>query len=77
MKEFGIQYTGNGDSPFVSVGHNAIFKGPDGRDWVTCHYQRKNEPPKLGYDPIEIKNGVVTSPTNGPSCTPQIINIIK
>jgi len=70
-EKFNMEYTGNRESPFVSVGHNSIFKGPDGRDWITCHYQRDNEAPKLGFDPLEIKNGVVSSPTNGPTYTLQ------
>ncbi len=73
--KFEMEYTGDKNSPLTSVGHNATFKGPDGRDWITCHYQRNGENPKFGYDPIEIKNGVVTSPTGGPTHTPQTIKI--
>mgnify|MGYP002655134218 CR=1 FL=1 len=24
--------------PYVEVGHNAVFEGPDGKDWICCHY---------------------------------------
>ena len=32
----GLLYEDTPD-PFVEVGHNAVFEGPDGRDWLCCH----------------------------------------
>ena len=26
-------------SPYIGAGHNTIFKGPDGRDWICAHYE--------------------------------------
>lgn len=26
------------EDPYVEVGHNAVFEGPDGKDWICCHY---------------------------------------
>ncbi len=67
----GMPYTGNPDSPLTRVGHNAIFTGPDGRDWLTCHYQEKGGRESLGFDPIWIEDGQVRS--NGPTCTEQVV----
>jgi len=67
----GVEYSGDPASPYIAVGHNAIFKGPDGRDWITCHYQVKDEIPKLGFDPIDIKDGKITGV--GPTYTPQSV----
>jgi len=33
----GLAYTGDEQSPFNQVGHNQVFKGPDGRLWLSCH----------------------------------------
>lgn len=57
---------------FQHVGHNEIFIGPDGRYWLSCHGIAGNQPPLLVIDPIEIKDGVVTSV--GPTFTRQTIN---
>ena len=32
-------FTGDPNSPYLGCGHNTIFKGPDGRDWICCHYE--------------------------------------
>lgn len=32
-----IQYKDTND-PYVEVGHNAVLEGPDGKDWICCHY---------------------------------------
>ncbi len=58
-------------SPYIAVGHNAIFTGPDGGDWLVCHYQERNGAESLGFDPVEIAEGRVTS--RGPSYTRQQI----
>jgi xylan 1,4-beta-xylosidase len=37
-------FDGDPNSPYLGVGHNTVFKGPDGRDWMCAHYE-------LPYDP--------------------------
>lgn len=66
-----VKYTGKPGSPYVGCGHGAIFTGPDGRDWLSCHYQEKGRPESLGFDPIWIENGVLR--TNGPTHTEQTV----
>ena len=55
------------DHPFRDLGHNQVFKGPDGRYWSSCHAYVKGGDDKYGallvMDPLEFKNGVITSPT--------------
>ncbi|MCD6378044.1 MAG: family 43 glycosylhydrolase [Planctomycetes bacterium] len=73
-EKFGGKFTGNPPGcPYVAAGHNAIFTGPDGRDWLVCHYQEKGKPETLGFDPIWIENGIIK--TNGPTWTEQIITV--
>ena len=45
--------------------------GPDGRDWIVCHYQERDKEPTLGFDPIWFENGVIK--TNGPTYTEQTV----
>lgn len=48
--------TPDGTSPFVQVGHNQVFTGPDGRLWLSCHGNTREdrEVPMLVIDPIEF-----------------------
>lgn len=70
----GFQWTGNPANPFNQVGHNAIFKGPDGRYWLSCHgITNNNESPTLVIDPIQIENGKVQP--KEPTHTPQQLKI--
>ncbi|WP_262249781.1 glycoside hydrolase family 43 protein [Parapedobacter soli] len=71
-KENGFEWQGNPENPFRGVGHNQIFKGPDGRYWLSCHGVAKERPPLLVIDPIWFDdNGNVQS--NGPTYTLQSI----
>jgi len=76
-KKNGFEYTGDVNNPFNQVGHNAIFKGPDGKFWLSCHGimdSKKDEQPFLVMDPIWFdENGKVKS--NGPTYTEQKIKI--
>jgi len=77
-KEMGVEYTGDPNSPYYGVGHCTIFTGPDGRDWICAHHHMKGCGHKdsdihLGFDPIWIEDGVIK--TNGPTYTPQVIDI--
>ena len=70
--ERSMAFTGDPNSPYVGVGHNAVFTGPDGGDWLVCHYQEKDREESLGFDPIRIEGGLVKS--NGPSYVEQIVD---
>jgi xylan 1,4-beta-xylosidase len=65
------------DHPYREVGHNQVFKGPDGRYWTSCHAYVKGGDDKFGallvYDPLEFRNGVITSPA--PTWTTQAVRI--
>jgi beta-xylosidase len=68
--------------PYCETGHNAIFEGPDGKLWSSCHYifykgqtnyndELKAPKPQLGIEPVYFKNGVFK--IAGPSWTKQTI----
>ena len=65
------------DHPFREIGHNQIFKGPDGRYWSSCHAYVKGGDDRFGalliYDPLDFDNGLVTSPS--PTWTTQAVKI--
>lgn len=70
----GFVWQGDVQSPFNQVGHNEIFKGPDGRYWISCHGITIDAPerPSLVIDPIWFDEcGNVRS--EGPTYTPQTI----
>ncbi len=71
--------------PYCEAAHNALFIGPDGNLWSSCHYTMYDkrpypysqtfEPwellPQLGYEPVYFKNGRFY--INGPTFTEQVI----
>jgi len=71
--------------PYQETGHNALFIGPDGQLWNSCHYfmfQKRPYPysqtfkawektPQLGIEPVSFKDGLFY--INGPTWTEQII----
>jgi beta-xylosidase len=69
----GFKYEGNDNNPFYAVGHNEIFKGVDGRLWLSCHGQSKNNnTPFLVIDPLDFDaEGLIK--TKEPSYTLQRI----
>ncbi len=70
----GFEWTGDPNSIFDQVGHNAIFKGPDGRLWISCHGLVEGKTPMLVIDPVWFeKDGSVKS--KGPTYTKQIVSI--
>jgi beta-xylosidase len=73
----GFEYTGDPKNPFNQVGHNAIFRGPDGRYWLSCHgikASKTDEQPFLVIDPIWFdEQGRVKS--NGPTYTEQRVKL--
>ncbi|KMT66836.1 glycoside hydrolase family 43 protein [Catenovulum maritimum] len=73
-EERGFKYTGDVNSPFNHVGHNAIFRGPDGRLWLSCHGIAHGKSPFLVMDPIWIdEDGALKS--DGPTYTKQTIKL--
>ena len=72
--------------PFVEVGHNAVFEGPDGKDWLCCHYflegkqpvpgspipEYHDAAPQLGIEPLDLSHGKFS--VNGPTWTEQTVN---
>jgi beta-xylosidase len=79
-----IQFEDTRD-PFVETGHCAIFEGPDGKDWVCCHYLLEgkqiasSEPvieyadtaPHLAIEPLDFRDGLFR--VNGPTWTEQVV----
>ncbi|WP_278353589.1 glycoside hydrolase family 43 protein [Chryseobacterium gleum] len=79
-----LEFTDTED-PYQETGHNALFIGPDGNLWNSCHYfmydKRPNpysqtfEPwelgPQMGIEPVHYKNGIFY--INGPTWTQQVI----
>ncbi|WP_171972449.1 glycoside hydrolase family 43 protein [Mucilaginibacter polytrichastri] len=69
--------------PYAETGHNAIFEGPDGKLWSSCHYifykgqkfpglNEMEEPkPQLGIEPLYFRNGLFA--IDGPTWTEQTI----
>lgn len=71
--------------PFVEVGHNAVFEGPDGTDWICCHYflegshiisteptiQYGDSHEQLGIEPLRFQNNCWS--VAGPTWTEQTI----
>lgn len=70
----GFEWSGDPENPFNQVGHNEIFKGPDGRLWLSCHGITEVGVPFLVIDPIWFdEQGNVKS--SGPTYTKQTITI--
>ncbi len=73
------------EDPYCETGHNALFIGPDGNIWSSCHYmgyeqrpypycqelQDWEKMPQMGYEPVYYENGRFY--INGPTWTEQII----
>ncbi|MEO7767899.1 MAG: family 43 glycosylhydrolase, partial [Ferruginibacter sp.] len=74
------------EDPYQETGHNALFVGPDGQLWNSCHYfmyekrpypySQTFEPwektPQMGIEPVDYKDGRFF--IKGPTWTEQIIN---
>ncbi|MCB0743516.1 MAG: family 43 glycosylhydrolase [Ignavibacteriae bacterium] len=73
------------EDPYCETGHNALFEGPDGKLWCSCHYmmyEKRPYPysqtfesweltPQMGYEPVYYKNGMFY--IKGPTWTKQTI----
>jgi xylan 1,4-beta-xylosidase len=62
-------------SPYVTLGHNQIFKGPDGNFWTSCHAYTDAGKAWMIMDPIWFEDGKVK--TNAPTFTPQTVPVDK
>jgi len=67
------------EDPYQETGHNALFTGPDGKLWSSCHYfmyEKRPYPysqtfeewekvPQMGFEPVYYENGrfYIKSPT--------------
>jgi xylan 1,4-beta-xylosidase len=81
-----LKFTDTQD-PYQETGHNALFIGPDGNLWTSCHYfmyEKRPYPysrtfeewekfPQMGIEPVHYANG--TFYINPPTWTEQIVPI--
>ncbi|MGC4102414.1 glycoside hydrolase family 43 protein [Ferruginibacter sp.] len=79
-----LKFTDTQD-PYQETGHNALFIGPDGQLWNSCHYfmyEKRPYPysqtfeawektPQMGIEPVHYKKGMFY--INGPTWTEQKI----
>ena len=66
------------ENPFVQVGHNQVFTGPDGNLWLSCHGNTKanREEPMLVIDPIHFSaEGEILTTT--PSYVPREVATVS
>lgn len=63
------------EDPYCETGHNALFLGPDGKLWNSCHYMLNNGEslPQMGIEPVTFKNGRFY--IKGPTWTEQIVKL--
>ncbi len=62
-------------SPYITVGHNQVFTGPDGRYWTSFHgYVEGREKPATIIDPIWFENGRIK--TDAPTYTEQEVMLL-
>lgn len=73
------------EDPYCETGHNALFEGPDGKLWSSCHYmmyEKRPYPysqtfeaweitPQLGFEPVDYKDGRFY--IKGPTWTEQTV----
>jgi xylan 1,4-beta-xylosidase len=73
------------EDPYCETGHNALFEGPDGKLWNSCHYimydkrpypyspnlEEWEKNPQLGIEPVYYKSGMFY--IKGPTWTKQCV----
>ncbi len=73
------------EDPYCETGHNALFEGPDGKLWTSCHYlmyEKRPYPycpslllwetmPQMGIEPVSYEGGIFS--IRGPTWTEQVI----
>jgi len=72
-RKMGIAFTGDPDCRLLFAGHNAVFPGPDGGDWVCYLVQEKGRRETLAIDPIRVEKGLLRTPA--PTWTPQKVSL--
>jgi len=79
-----LKFTDTAD-PYQETGHNALFEGPDGKLWSSCHFfmdaqrpypyaqtlQDWEKEPQLGISPVRFANGRCY--IDGPTWTEQVV----
>ncbi len=55
-QRYGGIYCGNQKNPFLRIGHNNVFIGPDGGYWLSCHCIMKGHDPEPIIEPFKIKD---------------------
>jgi xylan 1,4-beta-xylosidase len=79
-----LKFTDSQD-PYCETGHNALFEGPDGEVWTSCHYLMYENRPypysktlepwervtQMGYEPVRYENGRFS--IDGPTWTEQTV----
>ena len=77
------------EDPYCETGHNALFEGPDGKLWSSCHYimydkrpypycptlKDWEQTPQLGIEHVYFVHGMFY--INGPTLTEQCIEYSK
>jgi xylan 1,4-beta-xylosidase len=71
--------------PYAETGHCAVFEGPDGKDWISCHYMLQGQTaitgdtveysdtaPQLAIEPLLYADGRFL--VNGPTWMEQVIS---
>ncbi|MBP4136768.1 glycoside hydrolase family 43 protein [Flavobacterium geliluteum] len=83
-----LQFTDTHD-PYQETGHNALFEGPDGNLWTSCHYfmdEKRPYPysqtfqpwekfPQMGIEPVHYADGKFY--INSPTWTEQTVPLKK
>ncbi len=60
-------FSGDLNSPYLGCGHNTIFKGPDGRDWICCHFELPYDVKNPAHQYKDFfPNGTREAKLNGP-----------
>jgi xylan 1,4-beta-xylosidase len=73
------------EDPYCETGHNALFEGPDGKLWSSCHYlmyEKRPYPycpdlrswektPQMGIEPVSFREGMFF--ISGPTWTEQSV----
>jgi xylan 1,4-beta-xylosidase len=73
------------DDPYAETRHCAIFEGPNGTDWISCHYMLEgsvvipgdvieyaDKAPQLGVEPLHYHDGRFR--VEGPTWTEQVVS---
>ena len=79
-----LKFTDTQD-PYCETGHNALFEGPDGQLWSSCHYMMYDKrpypysqtfqswelTPQMGFEPVYYQDGMFH--IKGPTWTEHVV----